>query len=86
MRKENELEIDKSHMDELMELLEGEVFYGSFLGCQAEVWAIKDEMPDFGAGLKKKSGWRRFYHAPLHPYGGRKVPVFSERRNDPPGR
>lgn len=49
MRKENELEIDKSHMDELMELLEGEVFYGSFLGCQAEVWAIKDEMPDFGA-------------------------------------
>lgn len=67
MRKENELEIDKSHMDELMELLEGEVFYGSFLGCQAEVWAIKDEMPDFGAVLKKKADgaiftMRRYIH------------------------
>ncbi len=66
-REEEYLEIDKSHMDELMALLEGEVFNGVFLGCQAESWIIRDEMPDFGATLKQKAdgavfNLRRFIH------------------------
>lgn len=66
-REDEYLEIDKSHMDELMALLEGEVFNGVFLGCQAESWIIRDEMPDFGATLKQKAdgavfNLRRFIH------------------------
>ena len=66
-RKNDELEINKSHMDEVMSLLEGEIFHGIFLGCQAEEWIVKDEMPDFNAALKKKADGavftlRRFTH------------------------
>ena len=60
----------------------------AFLAVRQKVWAIEDEMPDFGGCVLKKKRM-----APFLPCAAtsiwreeEKVPVLSERRNDPPGR
>lgn len=52
--KESELEIDQAHTDELMNLLQDEEFYGSFMGFCSEKWVISEELPQFDAALRKK--------------------------------
>lgn len=53
-QKNDRLEIPRSSIDELMQILEKETFYGSFLGIQEERHRITEELPLFDATLKKK--------------------------------